>query len=764
MQALFLLVILGLFPPWLPGPVNHGLDPSYAFAINQALLEGLHFGTDIIFTFGPYGGLHTQTVLPGLDARLLAVGTALAGVFFALNFRLCAGRPWALQLLWWFSLAALLSSRDAIFFAYLILLTVFLHRQMQTSAESPPPRSDEVLLLGGFFMLGLFPLIKVSLYAGSVGLLILAVVQLLRLQQPRKAGLLLVTFVAGLVFFWLLAQQPLLNLPLYLSRILPLMTGFSDAMSLSGKWQEIVLFVFAIVLLLWPLLLTDKQSTGFEAARFLGLALAMFLFLIAKGAFVRHDAHALLAGQGVLVVMLVLLLVRPVKVMPVALVMTLLCWFLIDSHHRQSSTASMYAQWKSATTEMVQGIKARKDNPNWVQQRHEAALASIRSRAPLPQVVGSSDIYSWDQAALIASGNRWQPRPVFQSYSVYQPVLAQANRVFLGSQRAPEHLFLRVEAIDQRLPSLADGVSWPHILQNYAVQSALPQYLHLQKTPLASAPPQPQTFTTGDLQLGQWHELQAHQKLLWAQMDVSLSWAGKLFSLLYKPEPLRIQLRLNNGQEHDYRLVAGMANSGFLLSPLVKSNEDFKGLYSDALFREASQIRAFRVLAPAAPWQWRSQYGVAISDLTIPPELRVDGFADLQRELPDEAFTLMPQKHCAGSIDLINGARRSKERMPVRGLLSVSGWFAHSTQSGDLPDEVVLVLKQADKAPRYFSTQRTERPGLARHFKVAAMSRAAFAGAFDVRAFSGPAVLQAALRDGEQITPCQQRVSLRFDH
>ena len=53
-----LLAIYGwlAFVP-IPKPITVGLDPSWSYAISRAAVEGLIFGKDIIFTYGPLGYL-----------------------------------------------------------------------------------------------------------------------------------------------------------------------------------------------------------------------------------------------------------------------------------------------------------------------------------------------------------------------------------------------------------------------------------------------------------------------------------------------------------------------------------------------------------------------------------------------------------------------------------------------------------------------------------------------------------------------------------
>ena len=65
------------------------------------------------------------------------------------------------------------------------------------------------------------------------------------------------------------------------------------------------------------------------------------------------------------------------------------------------------------------------------------------------------------------------------------------------------------------------------------------------------------------------------QKALYTQVIPSLSWQGKLANLFYKPQPLLLIVQLEDGSQKEFRLPSEMAKTGFLLSPLVESTEDF---------------------------------------------------------------------------------------------------------------------------------------------------------------------------------------------
>src|SRR5262249_47436055 len=115
------------------------------------------------------------------------------------------------------------------------------------------------------------------------------------------------------------------------------------------------------------------------------------------------------------------------------------------------------------------------------------SLATIRGGLALPPVAGAIDSYSYDQSLLIAYGDDFRPRPVFQSYMAYSPRLAHAHAEVLLGDRAPQWVLFRDAPIDGALPALDDAPSWPLLLTRYRVAQDLGQFVLLQRrpTPLA---------------------------------------------------------------------------------------------------------------------------------------------------------------------------------------------------------------------------------------------------------------------------------------
>lgn len=124
--SIFILTMLCVFIPFSPLMPAFGLDPSWMLAMNQAVAQGLVFGREVIFTFGPYSAVYTQRYHPATDMlMLLGCAWLLLGWLLAV-WRLCEWRslfPYACV-----PLMLLFMTRDQLFFSYCFVASLLVYQ------------------------------------------------------------------------------------------------------------------------------------------------------------------------------------------------------------------------------------------------------------------------------------------------------------------------------------------------------------------------------------------------------------------------------------------------------------------------------------------------------------------------------------------------------------------------------------------------------------------------------------------------------------
>ncbi len=596
------LSAFGVFTPWMPAS---DLDPSWCLGLNQAVAQGLVFGRDIVFTFGPYASVHTRLYHPATDTMMLLGSLYLGLSFWGCFTFLLQNRKWLWKLAGCFIPPLLeVYSRDALLFSYPLLAGIAGHRlAVLTSARQKKKVLHALSLAGIFAPFGLLVLTK-----GTVFILCAAVLALFSLyswQGGRIADAVvsLGTFCLVMVVLWLVVGQPAKALPAYVSSLFRITSGYSEAMAFPGDPTDIVLFGLTAASILTSALRVKEMPAVSKA--YLGCLFAVFLFISFKAGFVRHDLHALAAGGSVLVAAFCLPIVTGALTPPLAFVLSIATWGYIGSH------------WPGRFNELVDirrvyalawdglGLRLHDQLPN----NYQAALREIQKQAGWPTMPGTSDVYSYGQAFLIASGNRWAPRPVMQSYSAYTAELAEENARHLASDRAPENIFFKIETIDNRLPSGDDGASWVQLLASYQPKHIIKDYLLLQKRENAQ-PSELTLLASGTYKLGEEVAVPGAEQLVFARIEVKPTLFGRLAGFFFKRQPLKIELQLTNGEVRKYRLISGAAKAGLLFSPLIETTSDFALLYSQDIDLAEKRVRSFTIKARAKR-QWQRRYSVA---------------------------------------------------------------------------------------------------------------------------------------------------------
>jgi hypothetical protein len=243
--------------------------------------------------------------------------------------------------------------------------------------------------------------------------------------------------------------------------------------------------------------------------------------------------------------------------------------------------------------------------------RRAEAMAAIRARNPLPPADGTIDTIPSIQAAVIAAGSdggaAYRPRPVFQEYSTYTAALVAANLAFVDGHDAPDTVLLAPGSIDNRYPSLAEGPLWPTLLRRYAAAELAGPVHHLNEgidVLILQRRGEDAVVTLGPEQslsvgLGTRLPVPDLDAPLMAKVDLSLSWAGRVLSLLHQTPAVEMSVTLADGSEHGHRLIPDIARQGFVLSPYLPHASAARRLFDGEPWPE-NRVVALRIDVPAA--------------------------------------------------------------------------------------------------------------------------------------------------------------------
>lgn len=547
------------FAASLPDNINL-LDGGWIFAMQQAVAQHLVFGKDIIFTFGPYASLFTSEYQPE-TAHIMFAGSFLMAVTFAFSLICLSKKPSEKIVALILALLLAVSAQDTKFIGLSFVALAFICRTMDNRNFSIFEKTTFLLVI---LALGMFPLIKATFGICAVIVLFITIILLINRRKFIAAFCTGILFVLWMSLLWVIVGQPLADLAHFFVAQLPIISGYSAAMSISGPlWQ--VLFFIAACSLIW-FFGNGKLHKKNEYQLAFSVGSAFILFLAFKEGFVRDDLHRLIAAGMLSVAGGTFLLAYRTKSSLIACVIGLVGFLTLNFNH-----LNLYVFRSNAVV-----LSAFLENPNIYKLEYDASLKTIRSSHPLPKVSGTTDIYSWGQAVLLAAGLKWDPRPIFQSYSAYTPALEDKNKRHLIGPNAPQNIFFTLQAIDLRLPALEDGASWPLLLADYQFKGMYNDgNTALLERRVSPIPTKTSPIMSGFFKPNTLVKLSQDAPLEWAQIIIRPTLLGRIAGAVFKPPSLQIRYVFPDGHEQEFRYIAGMGESGFLISPLVESTNDF---------------------------------------------------------------------------------------------------------------------------------------------------------------------------------------------
>jgi len=609
----FLFAAICVFSTLSPAMPGHGLDPSWRFAMNEIVGLGLAFGREVSFTFGPFSAVYTKEYHPATDRFVLAASTFLGFAYWFAATRFLRPKQWPILVGFIVVLAGVISFRDALLLSYPLLTGIWTFNVLEADRQNTIVKSHRILeAILIFLPLGLLPLVKGSCMVPSAGIAFLSFVWLARYGRAKLALSGVASVVIATVLFWLISGQALRDLPEYFIAMLPITSGYTDAMSINGPTDPIKYFLVAsLIMLAWIL---TRSTTGRMNRVFLALCVSLYLLIAFKAGFVRNDVHAVFAATSMLLGALALALAISDRVYGVVLIAAVLAWHSVDEQYTNASK-NLFGNISHSCRSALTGLDKRLTDKTWPKAEYDDALEAIIREQPLPRLAGNSDIYSFNQALLIASGNRWNPRPIPQSYSVYTPMLVQRNLRHLTSETRPDNICFRVETIDGRFPSLDDGASWPALLGLYTPAGTAGDYLLLRKRGDSALPLALRPLNTGTHRFSQSVAVPAEGRAVFVKITINPTISGRIASLLYKSSQLQLEVRLANESEKTFRLIGAMASTGFVLSPVVSERSDFEALFVKGEAPPDRTVKSFTIRPINGTGFWEDEYAVEFSAL-----------------------------------------------------------------------------------------------------------------------------------------------------
>ena len=417
-----------------------GIDESWRAALHIIGPSGLHFGQDIVFTYGPLGFLSVPSPFFGVSSVVAIVATGAVYLAAAATLLVLARRLLPL----WAAAAVVLVTARAVFPSLppfeMLQALIFVWCAEALLADRLRVRTEWLIAGAGLVAaVALMGKSNVGVFASAMLL-----VASIALSRPwwRGAAIFGGVTVAACLAIWIVTGQPLAALPAFIAGTIEIVRGYSEAMvvdtHVSLRWVYVA-YVIALTILGWIGWQVTRHRRRAERVALFAIA-AILAFAEWKTAFTRNytfyamataivtlfplasrlDTHqarreiAALAFAPLFVALLATASIEPVDLVNVR-----------ASLRGSALTAAAVLPWRQA--EAVERTRA--------QLREELAIPDDLVAQMRGQTV---HIDPWQTIVAFAYPEiRWSPLPVFQAYSAYTTTLDELNADRLRSDGAP---------------------------------------------------------------------------------------------------------------------------------------------------------------------------------------------------------------------------------------------------------------------------------------------------------------------------------------
>jgi len=586
------------------------LDASWQAMLIHAHAQGLQFGRDVIFTWGPWGFLCSLTHL-GRTAAVPILVWQVAGqllIAFALVTLTRELVPWRRIAF----VAALLAFhwlfQDTVYFVLTALVAI---------SGLMKPGARIARLLAWTLLLGFLAQIKFTYFVITSAAVLAAIACWSGRGSWRLCWVIAAGYTAAVLAAWVAAGQHLDNFYPYIRRSLDISSGYAEAMGFDESWR---LFIWGAGLALVCLLFVWRAWRTVPDRPFaLGAAgyLAFSFFVMWKESFIRADIVPL--GGHVFGLFTYVLILGPA--LPGLLyagrrwhwfdLSFVLCLVAVASFDPDYYRMGPRVAWQLVHGQ-AEALKALPELPGEWQRSFEEASAD----ASLPGIKaavgrGTVDVYNYSIAIALLNGLRLSSRPIFQSYSAYTPSLEGWNLRYYQSDRAPDFLLWRDENVDGRYPGQDDAMLVAALPGHYEAMFEEGGYWLFRKlTPVSALPPERRLVLSRTVRLAEEIELAPRgETAIWLQADPVPNNLGRLRGMLYKPALINIATTDEQGSERVWRLVPRVARFGFILVPTLADGSELALLMKG---EARSRVKSFHFEAPGGQDEFWSHVDVSV--------------------------------------------------------------------------------------------------------------------------------------------------------
>ena len=579
-------------------------DNSWIYSINYAVSEGLVFGRDIIFSYGPLSAF----VLP-LD---LAQHVEIAAVF-----------QLSIQIIWLSSIFFLKRhfSRKIDFILFLgvsILCAIPIGDNVRITERT----GIFILTVVNFLLLAQLTrrwiwtafagavaavavLLKFNVGVACFSLLVAWMVIVFYESRTDRTAPLLLFFCGSfgaflLVFFALFIEfaGPIDAVSDFLKLSMRVASGYSSSMSLDSQPSSLktIIFVSAVSYGLLAIYFGFKKKQFFPFILWTSPA----IFLLYKAMVVRQGFVVNFVPNFLVIGAILSLLVvfsertgerRAIRVFATSF-MILGCAFLSSSLPESDLLKNQVGKFSALKSVVLNTqLEVPRGENDFVAMSIDGSGRQFKLKQGAPV-----DVYPKLTAMAWTFNFKYRPRFSLQSYAAYHPELDQLSARGYNSTNAPGFIVFGHESIDGTHPQAVDPLTWLAVYRWYDPFGMSSEVLRggsilLRRRASPRIPLEASHVSKITVKSGTSIALPEMPGLLTVvSADFRLNWWGYLVNFIYKVERPLMRVSYSDGNEAVYRLSASAAASGFLAGSLSQNLYQVARMFIDGPSQQVQEL------------------------------------------------------------------------------------------------------------------------------------------------------------------------------
>ncbi len=631
--AVFLFMFLAIIPLPMHVPADDwdsGSQASYDFWTAHRM----QYGVDFVQNVGPYGFIDFPDLYDGflvvekLIATIVLTAALVALVIFVSKHLAPKATKWFFYLaVVMFSPASRINPIYITADAQLYLLTLLIACALYV-IES---RFWIAVLLA---ILGLLSLSKGTFLFLALPIVAFAFIHHAIHRRRGTAAMVPAIYGASVISFWVLSGQQFTNIPAFLEATIQFVRGYNEAMILNYYRSNLpnLLGAFTFLYLIFGMALSVVPSIRSlpktSLISRLGLTLVeLFLLLVLwKHGFARSEpCHNILAYQFLTIAAVPLLffpsqvqasstnLFKKISVPVIA--WSLLCWLCLIEVNFFQFPAAPDSLLKKTISRITDNVHMCFDLPNHMKGL-DAKLQQSIANMQLPRInaiTGNKQACYWGMHAAPMLYNRFSylTMPATISFAACNQWIMEKDAAFFHDDAtSPQYLLYTIEKSDLGMHFVPqdDALAQLEIFQHYDPLLIEKGRILLKRRNAPSATLE-SIGTTKTYPLTTWIDVPADtpdplRVVIHLRSDGPSAVFEMLFKTLFRSPIYAIEYKGSDGSIHQAPFVPTMAESGFLIAPLISSNEELLAAYSPDEYRAyrsnksktLGRVLAFRII------------------------------------------------------------------------------------------------------------------------------------------------------------------------